>query len=155
MSVVCTYSMWRHHIDHIQDTTVSHELNTTQSPSKCPALDQDSSEYYLYVWLRHWSITYSAKWWRSLGTECSLRTECYCNLSCWDCTGTSYILLPSEIHKAIWLLYVIFKGGGSVVYGLTESTHPVSVQHCIVSMHRFYAITIVSANQHFVLSRIL
>ena len=37
--------MWRCHIDHIQDITVSQELNTaTQIPSESPVSDQDNAD---------------------------------------------------------------------------------------------------------------
>ena len=37
--------MWRQHIDHIQDMTVSPKLNTaTQSPSECTVSDQDNPD---------------------------------------------------------------------------------------------------------------
>ena len=38
-------SMWRRHIDHIQDMTVSPKLNTaTQNPSECTVSDQDNPD---------------------------------------------------------------------------------------------------------------
>ena len=37
--------MWSHHIDHIQDMTVSQELNTaTQISSECPVSEQDNAD---------------------------------------------------------------------------------------------------------------
>ena len=43
-------SMWRHHIDHIQDITVSREQTNTEIPSNSdsPVLDDIPSDAFLY-----------------------------------------------------------------------------------------------------------